>query len=194
MPEGLITPDGKPVDVKEVDREFARAMAADPKDATDLPRKSAESDKAKTEPKRRARPGRNERARTTSKKATAPSPQTDAERKAGVEGLVQIGAGVTLLVHQRTHDDAYMADAITLSNSSEMLSDAVVETAKHNARFAAVVDKVTAAGPYAMLTSAVLSVGAQIAANHKVIAPGLMGAVSREEVLASVQEPQNAAA
>jgi hypothetical protein len=61
-----------------------------------------------------------------------------------------------------------------------------VETAKHNASFAKVLDKVTQAGPYAALVSVTLGLGAQIARNHGVKMGEALGAKAPEDVLAQL--------
>jgi hypothetical protein len=184
MGEGLQTPGGKPVEAAEVERDFARAMAADTKDASDLPRKSPDADAAKTAPKRRGRPPKAERARViSSAPAAATGAQSDAERREGVKGLVQLGAGVCALVGQQTDSVAFKADAVTLATASDPIAQAVSDTAAKNAQFARVVDKVTQAGPYAALIGVTFGVGVQIARNHGVKAAEMMGAVAPEKLL-----------
>jgi hypothetical protein len=192
--EGLSTPDGKPVEltpVAEAEREFNRAMASDVNNDAAPPRraKPADADPESRPARSRNRPGKNARAAKP-----APKPQSDADRKSGIQGLVQLGAMACLMIDQRTPDTniAFKADAITLANASDAISDAVVETAKHNAQFAAMVDKITSAGPYAALIGVTFQVGMQLAANHGVKAAQMMGAGSPEAVVASVEAQQAA--
>lgn len=149
---------------------------------------------------RRGRPPKDTRARTTNDKAPAKkSPtvaaQTDAERKAGIQGLVQIGAGICMVLDQRTpeSDVSFKADGYVLANSSEQIADACVETAKSNPAFGAAIDKVTKAGPYAALVGVMMSVGVQIAANHGVQAAKMMGGHDPKEYVASVEAQAQAA-
>lgn len=198
MPEGLQLPDGKPVDIEpvaEAEREFNRAMAADTNSESAPPKrtKPADADPASRPPRSRQRPGKNARAASKPAKP-APPPQSDGERQSGVQGLVQIGAAVCMLLDQRTPEKniAFKADAITLANAADPIASAVVETAKHNQQFAAVVDKITAAGPYAALIGVGFQVGMQLAANHGVKAAQMMGALAPEDLVASVEQAQAA--
>ena len=115
----------------------------------------AEAERAKAEPKRRGRPPKSDRARIEPVKASSvkSTPELDKTRRDGVQGLVQIAATVCLVLDQRTPDTniAFRADAVTLSSNAEAIGNAVAETAHANAQFASVVDKITAAGPYAAL-------------------------------------------
>lgn len=199
MPEGLQLPDGKPVSldpVADAERDFNRAMAANDPEPAAPPRrqKPADGDPEARPSRGRGRPPKSARAPQAVKKV--PSPQTDAERKSGVQGLVQIGAAVCMLLDQRTPDSniAFRADAITLANASDPIADAVVEVARNNAQFAATIDRITSAGPYAALISVGFSVGLQLASNHGLKAAQMMGAHSPEAIVASVEAPAAEAA
>ena len=163
----LETVDGQPVDTidsEAVDREFSRAMAdngpaeqAPPKRTPEPPTDSAGS-------KARTKPPKAEKARTTSKAGTV---LTDGERAQGVKGLAQVGAGIALLFGKATGKDAFKADAVTIASAADEIADACVQTAKADPKFAAALDKVCAAGPYAALIGVMVGVGSQIARNHK---------------------------
>jgi hypothetical protein len=194
MPEGLQTIDGEAIaiDTEAVDRQFAQAMSA-PADEPAAPPKRQERPQTEghSSPPRRGRPPKAERSRVAAaKEGPKGSPQTDAQRAEGVKGLVQLGAGLCLLMDSRTPDEdiSWRADAVTLASSADALSAAVVETAKHNSSFAAALDKVTSAGPYAALVSVTLSIGAQIARNHGVKMGEALGAKAPEDVLAELAE------
>lgn len=183
MAEGLQTPDGAPVDVASVDQEFARAMAAPPaEDIKELPKRQ---EPAQAAPKRRGRPPKNERARTADK-ATV-EPQSDEQRHSGVKGLAQLGAGLALMAGKATGQPAFQADAIVLATNAEAFADAAVATAQADARFARVLDKVTAVGPYGALLSVAVGTGMQIIRNHKPSAV-LPGTVPPEELLKAAEE------
>lgn len=188
MAEGLQTPDGRAVDADAVEQEFARAMAAPPAEA-ELPKRPADDPKAA--PKRRGRPPKGERARTESKAATVAL--SDAERVQGVQGVVQLAAGVCAMAGRAKDSTALQADGLTLANSAETLAEACAATAKADARFAAVIDRVCAAGPYSALIGAVVGVGMQIARNHKPEL-ALPGTVSPEEILQSAMPAEPMAA
>jgi hypothetical protein len=189
MPEGLATPDGTPVDADQVQREFARAMASPPEDDVPAPPMRPADDGPAEKPKRTRKP------RTVPPKPTdKPGPAIDKQRREGVGGLVQVAAGLCLVADQRTEGVAFAADALTLANSSEQLATACVATAQASPQFARVLDKVTAAGPYAALLTVALSVGGQIARNHGVILGEALGAVPPEQLLASIGDGDQAAA
>jgi hypothetical protein len=202
----LVTPDGRPVEAEaaEVNREFARAMAADQPEPAAPPRRAPAGPPAPAEKRGRGRPPKSERARVAP--AAAAGPLSDAERAQGVAGLVQIGSGVCLLASRakaktvpdgkggtrREDNPALKADAITLASNAEQLAAACAETAKHDARFAAVLDKVCAVGPYGALIGAVMGVGTQLIRNHKPSA-ALPGTVDPAQLLRQAETQQAAA-
>lgn len=171
MAPTLETADGRPVEVtppdsEAVNREFARVMADDGGPAEQAPPKrqpKPAADPAAPKP-RRGRAAKGEQARTS---ATSGSALSDGERAAGVKGLAQLAAGLTLMAAKATGKDAFQADAVTIVSNAEQIADACVQTAKADAKFAAALDKVCSAGPYAALISVAVGVGSQIARNHK---------------------------
>ncbi len=186
----LETVDGQAVavDAEQVNREFSRAMAADPGPAEQAPPKrqaAPEPDPEAPKP-RRGRPPKAEQARTTTKGSTVLS---DGERANGVKGLAQVGAGIALLFGKATGKDAFKADAVTIASAAGEIADACVQTAKADPKFAAALDKVCAAGPYAALISVAVGVGSQCARNHK---PDLKipGTVDPAELLKAQDEAE----
>lgn len=167
----LETANGRPVEVTPPDaeatnREFSRVMANDGPDAEQAPPKrqpkpAADPDAPKP---RRGRPPKSEQARTT---ATPGPALNDGQRAQGVKGLAQLAAGLTLMAAKATGNAAFQADAVTIASNAEQIADACVQTAKADAKFAAALDKVCSAGPYAALISVAVGVGSQIARNHK---------------------------
>ncbi len=168
----LETVDGQSVavDPEQVNREFSRAMAADPGPVEQAPPKRQVEDPSKLADRpeagkpRRGRPPKAEQARTTAKASTV---LDDGQRAQGVKGLAQVGAGIALLFGKATGKDAFKADAVTIASAAGEIADACVQTAKADPRFAAALDKVCAAGPYAALISVAVGVGSQCARNHK---------------------------
>lgn len=197
MPE-LKTPDGTPVDLDASEIEFAKSMAAPVADVPAPPKMTeadkAEAAKAKTEPKRRGRSPKADRARIEPAKAITAktTPELDKTRREGVQGLVQIAATVCLVLDQRTPDTsiAFRADAVTLSSNAEAIGSAVAETARSSEQFARAVDKITAAGPYAALVGVAFSVGGQLARNHGVRAAEMLGATPPEQLVAGLDSPE----
>jgi hypothetical protein len=100
---------------------------------------------------------------------TAPRAATldDKARAAGVKGIAQLGAGLTLLAGKATGNDALRADAVTVASSADDLADACVQTAKADAKFAAALDRVCAVGPYGALITVAVGVGSQVVRNHR---------------------------
>jgi len=187
----LETADGKPVDVTPVsdavNREFAQAMANDGPDTQAPP--DRRSRPVAAEPKRKpGRPPKEAKARTTA----APGPAlSDRQRAEGVKGLAQVGAGLVLMAGKATGNTAFTADAVTIASAAEQIADACVQTAKADPKFAAALDKVCSAGPYAALITVMVGVGSQVARNHK---PGLSipGTVDPAELLAAQDVPAGA--
>jgi hypothetical protein len=189
MAEQLLMPDGAQVkiDASKIEQDFARSMAEPSHDVPGPPKRPADSAEKPQEPRKpRGRP------KTTTRTPPAPPapPVSDQERFEGVTGLVQIGAMLCLAIDQRTPDEdiSFKADAIVLSSNAEALGKAVVETAKQNAAFARVVDKVCAAGPYTALVAVTMQIGAQIAVNHGALSEGMLGTVAPQKLVAAVEE------
>ena len=176
------------VDPEQVNQEFARAMAADPGPAEQAPPKRTKLDNVQLdEPKpKRGRPPKAEQARTTAKAGTV---LDDSQRAQGVKGLAQVGAGIALLFGKATGKDAFKADAVTIASAAGEIADACVQTAKADPKFAAALDRVCAAGPYAALISVAVGIGSQCARNHK---PDLKipGTVDPAELLKAQDEAE----
>lgn len=205
MTEGLQTPDGENV---KLDQEFARSMAAPEPDepiASAPPRKDPDAPHGRTkdgEPKKGpgGRPPKSEHDKPRVRKRTstpddstpAPAPQTHDDRVEGVQGLVQLVSLVPMTLYLRTEDKSWYADCITLDAASEPLAKAVADTADKNAGFARLVDKATAAGPYAALVSVGISFTAQLAANHGVTMAKALGAKDRDELIAEFEKAASA--
>lgn len=204
MSPTLETPDGTQLDTEtaQVNQEFSRAMAADAKTDAAAPPKRPASAEPET-PRRRGRPpGSKNKSRVESRPAApaaAAAGLSDDERATGVTGLVQIGAGLCLVAArstgrrdpntgERVDNLAFKADAITLANSAEDMAAAVVATAKADARFGALVDKVCQVGPYGALISVLTGVGMQLARNHRPAA-ALPGTVAPAELVAAAEVP-----
>lgn len=81
------------------------------------------------------------------------------------------------------------ADAAALLYHGPMIAQATAQTAANDPRFAALLDKVLNAGPYSLLLAAIAPLGIQIAANHGLIKPGMMGAIDKDELINIVLSP-----
>ena len=115
----------------------------------------------------------------------------DGQRAQGVKGFAQIGAGIALMFGKATGKDAYKADAVTIASAADEIADAAVQIANADPKFAAALDKVCAAGPYAALITVAVGVGSQCARNHK---PSLKlpGTVDPAELLKAQDEAEMA--
>jgi hypothetical protein len=180
MSEGIQTPEGKPVDLDieaaaETEKAFARAMTepagdekAPPKRGPGRPPKTSDDGE---KPRVRRGPGRPPKAATEAAKPK-PAGLSHEVRKQGVMGMVQLSAAGCMLAERATGQKAFRADAITLASSADELGEALAATADQDERFARVIDKICAVGPYSALVGVVFSVGSQIARNHGAQLPG----------------------
>jgi hypothetical protein len=192
MPPTLETESGKPVDVTPVDAaavdaRFDRAMNDDGPDEQAPPKRTRRAPAADGEAApRRARQPKEEKSRTVANPVATLG--ADARRE-GVKGLVQVAAVIPLAAYKATSQDAYLADAKTIALNADEIADACVKTADADPRFAAVLDRVCSAGPYAALIAVAFKVGSQIARNHKPTL-ALPGTVDPMELLT---QPETAA-
>jgi hypothetical protein len=177
MPEGVLTAEGKPLDLDAAkaatEREFAAAMAAPAGDDKAPPRR-APRPTAPEDEKPRVKRGRPPGSGTKQAKDQRQSPAALSrdEKVRGIAGLVQLGAGGCLVAERATGSTSFRADAITLASSAGDIAEAVVQTAEVDERFARVVDKVCSVGPYGALIQVAFTVGMQIARNHGAQIPG----------------------
>jgi hypothetical protein len=197
MPEQLLGPDGKPVDIDAAGDAFSAAMAApDPGEAPDYPAPPKRAPREEKPPRRKPE---SEKPRVTSRakpKAASPAGAAQAAeaRKAGIDGLLQLTGAVMVTF------PGCRADAAALALHGEALSDALASTAAADERLGRALDRLLTAGPYTALVMAVVPLGAQIAANHGVLPVGFMGAEDPAKLRAQVagvlaeQEPAQAAA
>ena len=172
--------------LQDAKQKFAQVIAT-PVETTDAP--------PKIEPKEPETVVKRTRTRKTTATPKADDKKTEpnadelyAKRSEGIAGLFQMAAAGCLIASQKSDSVPLKADAITLANAAPIMGDAVAKTAAENAEFAKIVDKITAAGPYAALITASLSLGAQLARNHGMKMGEMFGAVPPEQVLASLQE------
>ena len=185
----LETTAGKPVEVtppdaEQVNRTFDAAMNDDgPDDKAPPKRKPAE---------RAARPraGKAEKSRTTSK---APSGMTYEQRLEGARGLHQIGAAIAAIAGKVTGSDAFLADSLVISSAADDGAKILTDTAEADPGFAAILDKVCAAGPYGALIAYGVSLGTQIARNHRP-SLALPGTVDPKQLLEAARTEAAAAA
>lgn len=115
----------------------------------------------------------------TRNKTPEPEPTNYTESLNGT--FVQLPAAVLFAIGSQRNNVLLLADAYTLAKHGPPVTTAVNEIAQKDARWAAILDRITAVGPYGALVMAVVPMIAQFAANHG--APKVLGAVSVEELL-----------
>ena len=185
MPETLTMPDGTVIDIDAAEADFHAAQnAPEPGDVPDYPAPPKRDPAAP----RAARPrkGADDKARTARSVPAAPrkggAKVAPKDRKAGVDGVLQLTAGVLVAF------PATRADAAAVGMHAEPLSAAVVATAEQDDRFARALDKLLTTGPYAALVMAVVPLAVQIAANHRLVPAGFMGTEDPAELRAQVDK------
>lgn len=137
------------------------------------------------------KPRRERSAQSRAEPVTA-EPVTDSRRavwQAGLAGYAQMTAGLAVVAYNRSQNDAYLADAAAITLHSPALSGALVAVAEQDPKVARVLDRICAVGPYGALVTAVVGLGAQLAANHGRLADGALGTVPKEQLLAAHEGP-----
>ena len=192
MAEGVETADGTPVSLdtappEDVERQFAQAMSAPADDDKTVPPKRAQRT---TTPQVTSKP-RTGKARTAPAGQPAARVPSEQDIVQGVEGLIQIPAALCLMLSRRAADPVPLqADAVTLAAAAPDIARACAATAAADPKFAALMGKVTHAGPYAALMTVAFSVGSQIARNHGVIT--LPGTTDPRVLVEAATTPQEA--
>lgn len=105
--------------------------------------------------------------------------KTKTDYRPGFLGLAQLGAFAASFFSP--------LDAVAVTDHAPRIADAVQITADNDPKFAAAMDRILSAGPYAALISACVPLVVQIAHNHSNAVPAemvkSMGGRSRDEVL-----------
>jgi len=192
MAEGITTPDGRPVDIDpasadQIEQQFARAMS-EPTGDDKQPPKRAERAPGGQQEAPRVKRGRKPADAPTAK-TDAPKPLSRTARVEGVKGLAQVGGALLMFASTRMPKQQIplAADALTVVNTADQLAEAVADTAQNDPRFAAIVDKICAAGPYGALIAVGFSIGGQCARNHGLAVPGT---VAPEDLIRAAQAEQ----
>lgn len=105
-----------------------------------------------------------------------------------VLGILQL-VGVPLAL-AGTYDRAFLADVVALNEHAPNIASAVNDIALEDERVAAVLERLGKVGPYGMLLTAVTPLIAQMAVNHRVLAPGLLGTADPDALVASIIPPE----
>lgn len=149
------------------------------------------SSEPRTRSTRRPAAGKAERPRTaprTTKKKPTPPPAPETTPAQAIQGILQIPATGFIMVGQRVESISLVADGATLLVHGPAFAQAVEEIAKNDPRVMAMLEKLVSFGPYGMLVTVTIIMGAQFARNHNeenaVILEGF-GAVSPEKIIAT---------
>lgn len=139
----------------------------------------------------RNKPGRRPKARTSQKRATPPprkaaskpTPPPRPDYRRAVVELLGIPVGALTALSATLDDPAYLADAATVALAAPGLADAVQFAAEADPRVAAVMDWLMSAGPWGLLITQVVGIGAQITVNHNKLKPGMLGTREPEDLI-----------
>jgi hypothetical protein len=109
--------------------------------------------------------------------------KTKTDYRPGFLGLAQLAAFATGFFSP--------VDAVAIQDHAPRLADAVQVTADNDPKFAAAMDRILSAGPYAALLSATVPLIVQVMHNHDMV-PGEivkgMGGRTKDEVLADLSQ------
>lgn len=101
-----------------------------------------------------------------------------------IKGILAIPAGALVM--------KYPADAATLIVNMDSLANAGQKIAEHDERAAALLEKLTEAGPYAETVALIATMTAQFLVNHGKLKAGIVpGTKSPDELIESVLGPAN---
>lgn len=117
--------------------------------------------------------------RSTPNKPTAQA-TTKVDYSRGIQELASVPIGALAgygMLLPANKGEAYLADAAVLSQLAPVVGDAAAKFAESNPnhRLVGYMDKALTVGPYAMFGAALATAIVQIAANHRIVPPGLMG-------------------
>lgn len=145
---------------------------------------------------RRGRPPKSEQSRT----AAAPPPEVTEEatskRAADASDNIAIIGGALKMLGSATGSVGFKADGYAIGHVAPKLGEAAAEVAKYEPGLARWMDnsggggKVTA---YMALFACFATLGAQLAVNHKILKPGLMGSVTPEQIIDHFEPPEEPA-
>lgn len=101
-------------------------------------------------------------------------------REEGLAGWLQLGATLAFNVPR------LRPDAAVIAYYGPGMAEEAAAIAEEDARAAALLDKIASMGPYSRLVTLVVAAGMQIAANHGLVKPGVMGTMKPDEFIDAV--------
>lgn len=146
------------------------------------------------------KPGTRNRRRGSKSTPTSRGPATSSaprkpppgpDYRAGIRGILQMVAAPLAIAGMKQPELAL--DAATITLHADNVAEGVAEAALEIPQLQAILDKVMTVGPWGAVLAPCLALGAQIMANHGVIPTGVMGTLSREEILGHLHGLQAAA-
>jgi hypothetical protein len=123
------------------------------------------------------------RRNPTLKPAAPKRRQQGTDYREAVLGMAQLVAAPLVMIGQQDGGEAFMADAVAIVEAAPPIASAVDDLARKHPGVAKVLDKVTEVGPYGALIGAVVPLVMQLAANHGVVKPELVGAKTIDELV-----------
>lgn len=121
-----------------------------------------------------------------SKSGSKSSGSKRADYKRGVRELLGLPAAALAAAGGSLGRADLVADGATVDRHADGIAQAADSVAQHDPRFAQVIERVLAGGPWAALASALVPMAAQVAVNHGVLSPGIMGTVSPETLISEM--------
>lgn len=155
------------------DAEPAPADATPAGESAPYGRRADGSPRAKPgrKPKRAPAAPRPPSSRPASRPAARSKPKTP-DFRPGIVGFFQLLATPFLIAGQMGNSLA-LADAAAIRVHAPAIADGMQTTAENDERFAAVLERVLAAGPWAAVITPVLGLGLQLGANHGLVPPAM---------------------
>lgn len=185
----LETLEGKVVDIDAINAQFDRAMNSDAAAEQAPPKRdkaaAAEDGQSATAKPRRGRPPKSEQARTAEPPPAEATEEVTAGRAQNVSDNVAIIGGAVGMLGTSTGSVALKADGYLLAHLAPSLGAAAAEVAKYEPALARMLDKKAGGkvAAYAALFACVSSLGTQLAVNHGMLKPGLMGSTAPEKII-----------
>ncbi|MBG0819144.1 hypothetical protein [Planomonospora sp. ID82291] len=127
------------------------------------------------------------RPSSTTKKAPA-----GPDYRAGIRGMLQMVAAPLAMAGMRKPE--LMVDAATITLHADAVADGIAEGAADLPQLQMILDRIMAVGPWGVVLAPLLAMAAQILANHGVIPAGVMGTLTREELMEYMAQLQPQAA